>query len=106
MGRDKLFEFFVEGGGRALAQSEQANEDVLCGVFVGEEGFPAAVGDVVSTDEFDLLRGVDRRDGYFGTDFMVDFLHANFASSHVSTGQIEVFHALESQLAQVAVIHS
>lgn len=38
-----------------LAQSEEANEEILSGIFVGQECFPATVCSIVSSNELHLL---------------------------------------------------
>lgn len=45
--RHAPFQLWTEGLRRAAAQAQQADQDVLLGVLVGEEGLPAAVGHVV-----------------------------------------------------------
>ena len=75
-------------------QTQEGNEDILFGVLVREKGFPAAVGDIVSPDEFDLVR----------SDFVLDLVHADLARADVSTGRAKVLHPGEGQLAQVAIL--
>lgn len=48
------FQLRTEGLRRAAAQPQQADQDVLLGVLVGQEGLPAAVGDVVSPYQLHL----------------------------------------------------
>ncbi len=43
------------GLGRAVPEAQEADEDVLLGVFVGEERLPAAVGVVVASDELHVV---------------------------------------------------
>ena len=42
------------GHGVRLAQPQQADEDVLLGIFVRQERLPALVGEVVATDQLHL----------------------------------------------------
>lgn len=48
------FQLRSEGLRRAAAQTQQADQDVLLRVLVGEEGLPAAVGRVVPPDQLHL----------------------------------------------------
>lgn len=48
------FQLRTEGLWRAATQTQQANQDVLLWVLVGEEGLPAAVGHVVSPHQLHL----------------------------------------------------
>ena len=82
--------------GAALAESQETDEDVLFGVFVGEERLPARVGGVVAAHKLDLGR----------SDFVLDFVDADFAGSDVAAAGAEVFHPGQGQFAQVAVLHA
>lgn len=39
----------------AFPKSEQTNEDVRLGIFVGEESLPSAIGGVVAPEELEVL---------------------------------------------------
>eukprot|EP01085_Mycamoeba_gemmipara_P005113 Mycagemm_TRINITY_DN10189_c0_g1::TRINITY_DN10189_c0_g1_i2::g.5113::m.5113 type:complete len:331 gc:universal TRINITY_DN10189_c0_g1_i2:1783-791(-) len=85
-----------EGGRAALAKSEQADEDVLLGVLVRQEGLPRAVCGVVTPHELHLVR----------LNLKVDVLDAHFAGAHVAALEPELCHASECQLAQITVLHT
>lgn len=80
--------------GAALAEAEEADQDVLLGVLVGEEGLPAAVGGVVAPDELDLG----------GADLVLDLVDADLAGADVTAGGAEVFHPAQGEFAEVAVL--
>lgn len=48
------FELGSEGLGRAAAQAQQADQDVLLWVLVGQEGLPAPIGHVVPPHQLHL----------------------------------------------------
>lgn len=48
------FQFGTEGLRRAAPQTQQANQDVLLWVLIGEEGLPATVSHVVPPHQFHL----------------------------------------------------
>lgn len=48
------FQLWAEGLRRAATQAQQADQDVLLGILVGEEGLPAAVGHIVPPDQLHL----------------------------------------------------
>lgn len=48
------FQFRTEGLRRAAPQTQQANQDVLFWVLVGEEGLPATVSHIVPPHQFHL----------------------------------------------------
>lgn len=50
------FQLWTEGLRRAATQAQQADQDVLLGVLVGEEGLPATVGHVVPPYQLHLNR--------------------------------------------------
>ena len=56
--REKTFSAHLELGAerlrRALAEAQEAHENVLLGILVGQEGLPAPVCDVVAADKLDL----------------------------------------------------
>ena len=63
------FELRTEGLGGAAAQTQQANQDVLLRVLVGEEGLPAPVSHVVPPHQLHLNTQSSWlvREGRFGT---------------------------------------
>lgn len=93
------FQLGSEGLGRAAAQAQETDQDVLLWVLVGQEGLPAAVGHVVPPDQLHLHseRSEDTAGRHVSMnvfrlwevylvrpDFVVDFLNANFSSPYVS----------------------
>lgn len=48
------FQLWAEGLRRTATQAQQADQDVLLGILVGEEGLPAAVGHIVPPDQLHL----------------------------------------------------
>ena len=94
--RAVLLDLGTERGLGALAQSQQADENVLLGIFVRQEGLPATVGDVVAADQLHLV----------GNHFVVDLLDADLARSDIAACEAQVLHSIERQLAQVSVLLS
>lgn len=91
------FQLWTEGLRRAATQAQQADQDVLLGVLIGEEGLPATVGHVVSPYQLHLNTpsGISALSGrrrflFFirylvRTDFVVDFLNPDFSGPDIST---------------------
>jgi hypothetical protein len=40
----------------ALSKSEQADEDILAWILVGEEGLPSSIRGVIPSEQFHILR--------------------------------------------------
>mmetsp|Transcript_45783 Transcript_45783/g.89471 ORF Transcript_45783/g.89471 Transcript_45783/m.89471 type:complete len:469 (-) Transcript_45783:329-1735(-) len=84
-----------EGHVARLPEPQQADEDVLLHVLVGQEGLPAPVGDVVTADQLHV----------FGEDALVDLFHADLPAPDVLAGDVEVAHPLQGELAEVSVFY-
>jgi len=80
--------------GATLPQSEQADQDILLRVLVGEEGLPATVGGVVAADEFDLR----------WTDLVLDLVNANLAGPDIAARSAKVLHPGQREFTQVAIL--
>ena len=48
------FQLWAEGVRRAFAQSQQTDENVLLWVLIRQEGFPATIGHIVTSDQLHL----------------------------------------------------
>ena len=100
------FELWAEGLSRAATQAQQANQDVLLGVLVGEKGLPAAVSHIVPPYQLHLKRRTrvtalggcrsppqtqrsrQRCPYLVWSDLVVDFLNADFSGPDVATLRI------------------
>jgi hypothetical protein len=99
-----------------LAQPKQSNENVSLGILVAEECLPSAVGDVVSSDQLQLIRlkverlvrsvlgEIPRWRSY--SNFVVDLVQTDFAVPDVSASESEISHSLKSKLAKVSILNS
>ncbi|KAI6771014.1 hypothetical protein HG531_009869 [Fusarium graminearum] len=74
--------------------SKKGNKNILLGVFVGEESLPTAIGDVISSNQLDLVR----------SDLVLDLVHTNLSRSHISASCAKVLHSSQSQLTQVTIL--
>lgn len=103
------FQLWTEGLARAATQAQQADQDVLLGVLVGEEGLPATVGHVVPPYQLhlDTRSGISALRGrrrcllsiryLVRTDFVVDFLNPDFSGPDISTLQTHSRHSVRQQ---------
>ena len=77
-----------------LPQPQQRDQDILPRILVREKRLPAAIRDVVPSDQLDLV----------GPDLVLHLVDPDFSCAHVAAGRPEVLHARESELAEVAVL--
>lgn len=78
----------------ALPQPQEPDQNVLSWVLVGQERLPAAVGVIVPSNEFNVLRG----------DLVMYLLDAHLPGTYVPAGQVQVLHPLQSEFTEVSMI--
>lgn len=88
--------FRPEGVWAAFPQAKQTDKNVLLWILVRNEGLPAFIGNIISTNQLNVLR----------LDLEVHFLDPHLPRSHISAGNVHLPHLSEGQLSQIAFLHS
>ena len=89
-------EFWSESIGAAFPQTQQTDENILFRIFVRNEGFPALIGHIISSNQLNIFR----------LNLEVYFLDADFSCPHISAGNVHFPHFSECQLSQITFLYS
>lgn len=90
-----IFQFRPETMFVQFSQTEQSNQYVLFRILISQEGLPAVIGYIISSNQLHLIR----------LQLLINLLNADLPGPHISAGQIHILHFLKSQLANITMFH-